>query len=163
MSTEAPATLQRVTAQDSQRFEHVGFALRLAYQRASANLTEAISRWDVTPVQFQALLHLSQRGTITQNELGRSIGMPPANIHRIVRTLRSADLVKVDATSADKRVTVLELTARGRQTLEALLPAADKANALTLSALGSDDQIILLDLLNKLANGPQAPTEPDER
>ena len=162
MSTETRATLQRVTAEDPKRLEHVGFALRLAYQRASANLTEAISGWGVTPVQFQALLSLSQLGPITQNELGRSIGMPPANIHRIVRTLRSADLVKVDSASGDKRVTVLELTAHGRQTLEALLPAADTANALTLSALGAEDQIILLDLLKKLAHGPHAPAEPDK-
>jgi len=65
MSTEARATLRRVTAENPERLEHVGFALRLAYQRASANLTEAISRWGVTPVQFQALLSLSQLGPIT--------------------------------------------------------------------------------------------------
>jgi len=71
--------------------------------------------------------------------------------------------VKVDSASGDKRVTVLELTAHGRQTLQALLPAADTANALTLSALGAEDQIILMDSLKKLASGSHAPAEPDDR
>jgi DNA-binding MarR family transcriptional regulator len=145
-----------VTAEDPGRYEHVGFALRLAYQRASANLTEAISHWGVTPVQFQALLRLGREGPMTQNELGRSIGMPPANIHRIVRTLRAAELVRADSASGDKRVTVIELTAHGRRTLDELLPAADAANALTLSALETGDQVALMDSLSKLAEGPKS-------
>jgi DNA-binding MarR family transcriptional regulator len=156
-STDTLGTLRGVTAEDPERYEHVGFAQRLAYQRASANLAEAISKWDVTPIQFQTLLRLGQRGAMTQNELGRSIGMPPANIHRIIRALQAAELVNRGSAADDKRVTVIELTAHGRQTLDELLPAANTANALTLSALDADDQVTLLEKLTKLAGRTDSP------
>jgi DNA-binding MarR family transcriptional regulator len=135
----------------SERDEHVGFALRLAYQRASANLAQAIGAWGVTPIQFQTLLQLSHAGQITQNQLGRSIGMPPANIHRIVRALLAAELVTVASSAGDKRVALVELTPHGQQTLREMLPAADAAT--------------VMDNLSELANGPKRvrPPEPAPR
>ena len=34
---------------------------------------------------------------MTQNELGRSVGMPPANIHRTVRGLLAREMVAVSS------------------------------------------------------------------
>jgi DNA-binding MarR family transcriptional regulator len=149
----------------SERDEHVGFALRLAYQRASANHAQAKRAGGVTPIQFQTLLQLSHAGQITQNQLGRSIGMPPANIHRIVRALLAAELVTVASSAGDKRVALVELTPHGQQTLREMLPAADAANALTLSALSPSNQATVMDNLSELANGPKRvrPPEPAPR
>jgi DNA-binding MarR family transcriptional regulator len=149
-----------VAAEDPTPQEHVGFALRLAYQRASANLAEAISAWGVTPIQFQTLLRLSQEGRVTQNHLGRSIGMPPANIHRIIRALRAAELVTVSSCSSDKRVALVELTPYGQRTLREMLPAADAANARTLSALSPAHQAAVMNSLAKLADGPELRASP---
>ena len=138
----------------SEAEEHVGFALRLAYQRASANLTDAIGASGITPMQFQTLRRLHERGPITQNELGRSVGMPPANIHRTVRRLLARELVSLGSSSGDRRLTLVELTHQGKRTFREVLPAADAANALTLSALSPDEQRAVTDSLWKLASGP---------
>lgn len=133
--------------------EHIGFALRLAYQRASANLTEAIGASGITPMQFQTLRRLGERGQMTQNELGRSVGMPPANIHRTVRGLLGSGLVAVRARPGDKRVTLVELTPKGERLLHDVRPAADAANARTLSVLSADEQHAVMNGIWKLASG----------
>ena len=132
--------------------EHVGFALRLAYQRASANLTDAIGAFEITPLQFQTLRRLHDQGPMTQNELGRSVGMPPANIHRTVRGLLDRQLVMLTSSSADRRLKLVELTDHGEQTFQTVLPAADAANARTLSVLDPHEQRIMIDSLWKLAS-----------
>ncbi len=131
--------------------EHVGFLLRLAYQRASANVTEAIGASRITPMQYQTLRRLLERGRMTQNELGRSVGMPPANIHSTVRRLLASGLVATDPSPTDKRVTLVRLTSAGKRTIQRIAPAADAANARTLSVLAGRERRALLDSLRRLA------------
>jgi MarR family transcriptional regulator, lower aerobic nicotinate degradation pathway regulator len=133
--------------------EHVGFRLRLAYQRASANLTQALAGYDITPMQFQTLLRLHQRGPTSQNELGRSVGMPPANIHSTVRRLAGAGLVMTESMDDDRRVSVVRLTEHGQDTIGEVLPIADAANERTLSVLTDREQEVLSSLLSRLAAG----------
>jgi MarR family transcriptional regulator, lower aerobic nicotinate degradation pathway regulator len=143
----------RVTDRAGEAEEHVGFLLRLAYQRASANLTAAIGESGLTPMQFQTLRRLLQRGQMTQNELGRSVGMPPANIHSTVRRLRASELVAIQPSPKDKRLALVELTSRGEEMLRRVIPAADAANAQTVSVLTQGEQEALMDSLCKVAAG----------
>jgi MarR family transcriptional regulator, lower aerobic nicotinate degradation pathway regulator len=133
--------------------EHVGFRLRLAYQRASANLTQALAGYGITPMQFQTLLRLHQRGPMSQNELGRSVGMPPANIHSTVRRLVCAGLVMTESMDDDRRVSVVRLTEHGQDTIGEVLPIADAANGRTLSVLTDREQEVLSSLLSRLVAG----------
>ena len=158
MSTDAPTAPVTDLAVGAE--EHVGFLLRLAYQRASANLTDAIGASGLTPMQFQTLRRLRQRGQMTQNELGRSVGMPPANIHSTVRRLRASQLVAIRPSPVDKRRILVELTTRGEDTLRRVIPAADAANAHTLSVLTHTEQNALMDSLWKLAAGSRAIATP---
>ncbi|MBV9006358.1 MAG: winged helix-turn-helix transcriptional regulator [Solirubrobacterales bacterium] len=134
--------------------EHVGFLLRLAYQRASANVSDAISAMDLTPMQFQTLRRLHERGQMTQNELGRSVGMPPANIHATVQRLLARGLVRREPSAIDRRVTLVTLSTTGHRTFVSVLPAADAANARTLSVLSPDEQDTIMDLLWRIATEP---------
>jgi MarR family transcriptional regulator, lower aerobic nicotinate degradation pathway regulator len=131
--------------------DHVGYRLRLAHQRASADLTQAIGAHGITPMQFQTLLRLHQRGPMTQNELGRSVGMPPANIHSTVRRLISAGLVTTEPPEGNRRRTMVRLTTHGERTLRDVLPIADAANARTLSVLTEAEEALIMELLRRLA------------
>jgi len=142
-----------VTGDAPQDAEHVGFVLRLAYQRASANLSDAIGDSGITPMQFQTLRRLAQRGEMAQNELGRTVGMPPANIHRTVRQLLAAELVATASSPSDARLTLVELTRRGADALRDVVPAADTANALTLSVLTPRERDAVMAGLWTLARG----------
>ena len=133
----------------------MGFLLRLAYQRASANLTDAIGPNGLTPTQFATLLRLDELGPQSQNELGRSVGMPPANIHATVRRLLAGGLVTTVPSPSDRRLTLVDLTSAGRAKLREVLPAATAANADTLSALADDEQELLMSLLRALASSAE--------
>ena len=142
-----------VTGDSPEAVEHIGFVLRLAYQRASANLSDAIGDSGITPTQFQTLRRLAQRGELAQNELGRSVGMPPANIHRTVRQLLAAELVTTASSPSDARLTLVELTRRGEGALRDVVPAAETANALTLSVLTPREREAVMAGLWTLARG----------
>lgn len=131
--------------------DHIGYRLRLAYQRASGNLTQAIGEHGITPMQFQTLLSLHRRGPMTQNELGRSVGMPPANIHTTVRRLAGAGLVITERAKAGRRQITISLTGDGERKLLDVLPVADAANSRTLSVLSDAEQATVMMLLRRLA------------
>ena len=137
--------------------ERIGFLLRLAHQRATTNLADAIGERGLTAMQFVTMLRLHELGPLAQNELGRSVGMAPANIHTIVRRLLASGLVATDPSPTDKRVTLVRLTNAGKRTIQRIAPAADAANARTLSALAGRERRALLDSLRRLA----AAAEPD--
>lgn len=134
--------------------------MRLAYQRASASLTDAIGSNGLTPTQFATLLRLDELGPQSQNELGRSVGMPPANIHATVRRLLADGLVTTAPSPTDRRLALVDLTAAGRAKLREVLPAATAANADTLAALADDEQELLMSLLRALAASAELTATP---
>jgi MarR family transcriptional regulator, lower aerobic nicotinate degradation pathway regulator len=134
----------------------VGFLLRLAHQRATANLSQAIGGRGLTPAAFVTLARLGERGPRSQNELGRAVGMAPANIHATVRRLHAAGLVRVQGSPSDRRALLIDLSDAGRVLLEEVLPDADAANRRTLAPLGAAEQRMLIDLLRRLASAQEA-------
>lgn len=131
----------------------MGFLLRLAHQRATSNLSQAIGGRGLTPTAFVTLARLDEGGPLSQNELGRAVGMAPANIHATVKRLRAAGLVRVQASPSDRRALLIDLSDTGRALLTDVLPDADAANRRTLGALGPAEQRTLIDLLRRLAGG----------
>src|SRR5258708_12623220 len=90
-STEVAAAAARV--EPAYRLDdQVGFLLRRAYQRASSNLIDRIGPYDLTAPQFATLARLYERGTLSQNLLGRLVAMEPANIRNFVLRLKNRPL-----------------------------------------------------------------------
>lgn len=126
---------------------HIGVQLRYAYQRATANLTDAIRELGLTPMQVSVLARLAQRGPTTQNLLGRSLAMEPANVRDVVQRLRRRGLVSLDPTPRDRRALVVSLTDAGQDLVEQVWPLADEANERTLSRLTPTQRHTLIELL----------------
>src|SRR5680860_1555818 len=97
--------------------DHVGVALRRAYQRAVANLSARITPYDLSPLQFSVLVRLHDDGPWTQNSLGRSIFMEPANIRALVQRLAERGLVSREPDPEDRRAIRVRISPQG----EALL------------------------------------------
>ena len=132
-------------------FTQAGFLLRLAYQRASANLAARLAADELTTVQWAALVRLYEEGPLSQNELGRRIGMEKGNVHGLVRRLIERGLVRRDSPAGtDRRRHHLALAGAGVALVERLLPRAEESNEQTLSRLGARDRVALRDLLKRL-------------
>lgn len=135
---------------------HVGIALRYAYQRAVATMTEAIRDSELTAIQVSVLARLHQHGPTTQNRLGRSLGMEPANVRDVVQRLRGRGLVELADVPKDRRVRLVSLTEAGRALFAEVWPRAEAANRRTLSALSTAEGELLAELLHRLAAGPDS-------
>jgi DNA-binding MarR family transcriptional regulator len=132
--------------------DQVGFLLRRAYQRASSNLTERIGPYDLTPPQFATLARLYERGTLSQNLLGRLVAMEPANIRDVVLRLKKRRLVMTRRDPDDGRLILVSLTPSGLSVVQELLPIEIECTAKTLAALNANEKKLLYELLGKLAD-----------
>ena len=152
-STKAAAAVA-APAEPAYRLEdQVGFLLRRAYQRASSNLVDRIGPHDLTAPQFATLARLYERGTLSQNLLGRLVAMEPANIRDVVLRLKKRRLVTSRRDPDDARLNLVSLTPSGRSLIEELIPIEVECTALTLAPLNAKEKQILYDLLERLAGG----------
>lgn len=133
--------------------DQVGFLLRRAYQRASANLIDEIGTFDLTPPQFATLARLYERGKVSQNLLGRLVAMEPANIRDVVLRLKKRRLVATERDPADGRLSVVSLTPTGLSLVRDLLEVEMQCTSKTLAPLDQDERRILYDLLRRVAEG----------
>ena len=96
----------------------LGQSARLIGNRLTANFAKA--GFTVTSEQWIALVNLSQRDGITQQDLATQGYKNKASITNLVDNLEKANLVRREALENDRRVNLLVLTDLGRQTFEDL-------------------------------------------
>jgi DNA-binding MarR family transcriptional regulator len=133
--------------------DKIGFLLRRAYQRASANLVSRIAGYNLTPQQFSVLARLCERGPVSQNLLGRLVAMEPANIRDVVQRLKKRRLIRADRDAKDGRLILLSLTSTGGSLIETLLPLQSASTAASLAPLQPSERELLIRLLRRFAEG----------
>lgn len=130
--------------------EQVGFLLRLALQRHIAIFTERMTG-GLTPPQFSTLYRLREAAEpISQNALGRLVGMDAATTKGVVARLLSRELIRVEKDGEDRRRYTLYITDEGCRLLEAALPEVREISKATLQPLAPAEQDQLLRLLKRL-------------
>ncbi len=153
LKTSTKAVAAAALAEPAYRLEdQVGFLLRRAYQRASSNLIERIGPYELTAPQFATLARLYERGTLSQNLLGRLVAMEPANIRDVVLRLKKRRLIMTRPDKEDGRLILVSLTASGLSLVEKLLPIEIECTSRTLAALNANEKRLLYDLLGRLAD-----------
>src|SRR6202163_238577 len=118
---------------------------RRRYPRAPSNLIERIGAYDLTAPQFATLARLYERGTLSQNLLGRLVAMEPANIRDVVLRLKKRRLVMTRRDKEDGRLILVSLTASGLSLVGKLLPIEIECTSRTLAALNASEKRLLYD------------------
>ena len=131
--------------------EQIGFRLRLALQRHTA-IFFAHMDMGLTQTQFAVLARLWESGKCSQNELGRAAAIDSATILGVVQRLQSAGLVATEPHPSDRRRRVVDLTAKGKETMDHAIAKAQQSNAETLAPLTEDESKTLIRLLGKLSD-----------
>lgn len=130
--------------------DQIGFLLRLAYQRHLALFTEKMTG-GLTPPQFSTLYRLREASEpISQNALGRLVGMDAATTKGVVARLLSRELILVEKDGDDRRRYTLFITDAGRQLLDSVLADMQAISQATLAPLTPSEQEQLLRLLKRL-------------
>ena len=131
--------------------EQVGYLLRRAYQRASAIFQVTIGDPNITPTQYSSMAKLNEYHELSQNHLGRLVGMDKATVQGVVRRLKDRGLVDSRPDPGDARRTLLSLTTEGQRSVNKLLMNGPAVSRETLKPLSAEEQRRLLELLAKLS------------
>ncbi|MDP1840065.1 MAG: MarR family winged helix-turn-helix transcriptional regulator [Reyranella sp.] len=130
--------------------EQVGYLLRRAHQRASAIFQVSIGDPNITPTQYSSLVKLNEYTELSQNLLGRLVGMDKATMQGVVRRLKERGLVDSRPDPGDARRTLLSLTTDGQRLVNKLLMNGPAVSRETMKPLTAQEQRQLLELLAKI-------------
>lgn len=128
--------------------DQVGYKLRLANQRH----LELFSRMmpDVTPTQFALMAKLHETGPMSQNQLGRMIGLDAATTKGVVDRLKVKELIISKKSETDLRRLILSLTDKGTAFIERAVDTGAEISRATVANLTPREVDRLLSLLDKL-------------
>lgn len=127
-----------------------GHLLRRAYAIGRRNSAEALAvLGDLSPVQASVIGALRQ-GALSQAELGRRIGMEPANTHSIVRRMDTAGLIEKDRDPVNRRVSLVALSDHGAMVGAQIEKCNEAATKKTLAALDNDERTMLVSMLSRI-------------
>ena len=112
--------------------------------------TEVEPKFDITLAEWRVILMLSQRPAATANEVTQRWSMEKMAVNRAIRKLEVAGAISRTRKRHDKRSYELNLTERGQNIYEAILPAANARYHQIISALERTELSELARNLNRL-------------
>ncbi len=140
-----------ITATEAYALEaQIGYLLRRAHQRHVSLFTQIFGVDGLTPMQYAALVKISELTEISQNLLGRLVAMDPATSQGVVKRLIEQGLVTRQNDPNDRRRALLSLTPAGQVMIDAHIPLGRVASAETLAPLSAEERAQLLGLLSKI-------------
>jgi DNA-binding MarR family transcriptional regulator len=128
--------------------DQIGFKLRLANQKHLEIFNRMMP--DITPTQFAVMAKLHDLGTLSQNHLGRLVGMDAATTKGVVDRLRKKGLAESTPSTSDMRRLEISLTDAGRACATRAVQTARDISAATAQNLTARELERLLTLLDKL-------------
>src|SRR5580658_5810856 len=136
---------------------HIWLVLMKAFHALAAHAEESLnlSQSGLGNSDFRVLEVLLHKGPLPVNTIGPKVWLTPGSISVAIDRLEKKKLVK-RRTTGDRRVRLVELTAKGRElvakTFQAHAAAMERA-----TALSKEERLTLLQLLKKLGKGADSP------
>ena len=126
------------------------YLLKHALVELDALHEELLAPAGVTARELAVLLFLDGREPESQQEAAKRLGVDRTSMVALLDALEDKGLVARTPDAADRRRNVIELTRKGRTTLERGTRASDEAEARLLEGLGEADAAALRRLLLRL-------------
>ena len=147
---QEPKMVQSASSRPYRIEEQIGYLLRRAHQRASAIFQVNIGDPNITPTQYSSMVKLHEYTELSQNLLGRLVGMDKATMQGVVRRLKDRGLVDSRPDPGDARRTLLSLTVDGQRVVAKLIMNGPAVSRETLRPLTGNEQRQLAELLQKI-------------
>ena len=141
----APVTMDAV-------YTRPGYLFRRMQQIAVAIFVEECKAFDLTPVQYAALVAIRTHPGIDATRLSAVIAFDRSTLGSVIERLEAKKYVERKPAPEDRRVKLLYLTRSGVAVLRDITPSVDRAQARMLQPLKPVDRKILLTLLEQLVN-----------
>ena len=144
-SKPAPITMDAV-------YTAPGYLFRRMQQIAVALFVEECRAFDLTPVQYAALIAIHTHPGIDATRLSAVIAFDRSTLGNVIERLEAKKLIERKPSSEDKRVKLLYLTRAGAAVLRDIMPSVDRAQMRMLQPLKAADRRTLMTLLTRLVD-----------
>jgi MarR family transcriptional regulator, lower aerobic nicotinate degradation pathway regulator len=129
-----------------------GYLFRRMQQIAVSVFVEECKAFDVTPVQFAALVAIRTHPGIDATRLSAVIAFDRSTLGNVIERLETKGYVERKPSPEDKRVRLLYLTRSGAALLRDIMPSVDRAQVRMLRPLKPADRKTLMALLTRLVD-----------
>jgi DNA-binding MarR family transcriptional regulator len=129
-----------------------GYLFRRMQQIAVSIFMEECGEFDLTPVQYAALVAIRTHPGIDATRLSAVIAFDRSTLGSVIERLEAKSLIERSAGEGDKRVKLLFLTASGAALLARVMAAIDRAQTRMLEPLKPADRKTLMALLIQLVD-----------
>jgi DNA-binding MarR family transcriptional regulator len=129
-----------------------GYLFRRMQQIAVAIFVEECRAFDLTPVQYAALVAIHTHPGIDATRLSAVIAFDRSTLGNVIERLETKKLIERKPSAGDKRVKLLTLTRTGAALLRDIAPAVEQAQARMLQPLKAADRKALMALLSQLVD-----------
>jgi len=143
-----------------------GYFFRRMQQIAVSIFLEECGAFDITPVQYAALVAIRSHPGIDATRLSLVIAYDRSTLGSVVERLEAKEWIRREAAASDKRVKLLHLTPKGATLLRQIVGAVDRAQARMLAPLKAADRDRLMALMAQLVDlnneASRVPLRPDD-
>jgi len=129
-----------------------GYLFRRMQQIAVALFVEECKEYDLTPVQYAAMVAIHTHPGIDATRLSAVIAFDRSTLGSVLERLQTKSLIERRPAPEDKRVKLLYLTKSGVALLRDIKPSVERAQARMLQPLDPADRKKLLALLTQLVD-----------
>src|SRR6266851_1523901 len=147
-----PRLLKAAAATMDAVYTKPGYLFRRMQQIAVAIFVEECRAYDLTPVQYAALVAIRTHPGIDATRLSAVIAFDRSTLGSVIERLEAKQYVERKPAREDKRVKLLHLTKKGSALLRNIVPLVDRAQARMLQPLKQADRKTLLALLTQLVD-----------
>src|SRR6202166_2712370 len=116
-----------------------GYLFRRMQQIAVSIFLEECRAYDLTPVQFAALVAISSHPGIDATRLSAVIAFDRSTLGNVIERLEAKAYIERKPAPEDKRVKLLYLTKAGMNLLRDIMPSVDRVQARILQPLKPAD------------------------
>jgi DNA-binding MarR family transcriptional regulator len=141
----APITIDAVYAAP-------GYLFRRMQQIAVSIFMEECKAFDLTPVQYAALIAIHTHPGIDATRLSAVIAFDRSTLGSVIERLQAKDFIERKPAPEDKRIKLLYLTKSGAAILREIIPAVERAQARMLEPLKPTERKTLMGLLVQLVD-----------
>ena len=140
-------------ADDDSRFlDKPGHLIRRLQQIALALFMDQTEAFGITPVQYSAIIAISNHPGIDQTALCHIIAFDRSTIGGVVVRLERKKLIRRVNGARDRRTKALYITPPGRRLLGRIEPAVQATQRLILAPLKPDDRVAFMGMLKHLVH-----------
>lgn len=129
-----------------------GYLFRRMQQIAVSIFMEECKAFDLTPVQYAALIAIHTHPGIDATRLSAVIAFDRSTLGSVIERLQAKDFVERKPAPEDKRIKLLYLTKAGAAILREIIPAVERAQARMLEPLKPIERKALMGLMAQLVD-----------